>query len=129
MKNKAKFCTSIIIFCIIISSFGCATGRKHDPMTGPDLALYSTALALHSADWLQTKTGVQQPSITESNVMLGASPSQKNIDTYFVATAIGMSAVTWYLPKDFRKAVLLSWTVIGAITVMHNNSIGVQLTF
>ncbi len=129
MNKKIRPCVSIIIFCIIMSSFGCATGRKHDPLAGSDVALYSTALALHSADWLQTKTGTQRLNITEKNTMLGSSPSQKNIDAYFVTTALGMSALTWYLPGDYRKVVLLGWSVMGAITVMHNNSIGVKITF
>ncbi len=128
MKTKIKYRTVIILYVIVVYT-GCATSFKHDPLTISDYVLCSTALAFHSVDWMQTKTGINQSNISEANIMLGANPSQENIDLYFVTTAIGMSALTWYLPKGYRKAVLLVWNSMGAITIMHNNSIGVKITF
>ncbi len=128
METKRKTRTVIILYMIVLN-VGCATGYKHDSMTASDYVLCSTALTFHSVDWLQTKTGIKQSDISEANIMLGATPSQRNIDLYFVTTAIGMSALTWYLPEGYRKAVLLVWSSMGAITIMHNDSIGVKITF
>ncbi len=127
MRTKVKPCVAIILYMIVINS--CATGYKHDPLTTSDYVLGSTALIFHGVDWLQTKTGIKQSNISESNIMLGANPSQKNIDLYFVTTGIGMSMLTWYLPKGYRKTTLLVWNSMGIITILHNNSIGVKITF
>ncbi len=107
----------------------CTTIPKRDPWTFTDQSLFTAAVALHGADWLHTRAGIGKYGLEESNVILGKTPNTMKIDLYFASTAIGLTAVAWSSPKKFRRAILIGWAVIELVSVMHNQTIGVQLSF
>ncbi len=126
--KKAKYLVLILLtFYIAITTSGCATGSKKSPWTASDSILYSTALALHGSDWMQTKEGILNLGMTESNVILGENPEEQDIDLYFASTAAGMSALSMNASKGWRRALLIGWNVLELICVMHNDSAGVRI--
>ncbi len=121
----------VVLFAIYLGStlFGCAASQKRDPWTATDHTLYTTALALHGADWLHTQVGLGKYGLEEKNVILGKNPDKGTVNMYFASTAVGLSALTWYAPKKGRRIILIGWNVLELISVLHNQTIGVQISF
>ena len=126
MKNVFAVLFSIFLLTAMCS---CTSMPKREPWTFTDQTLFTAAAALHGADWLHTRAGIGKYGFEESNVILGKTPSTMTIDLYFASTAIGLTAVAWYTPKKFRRGMLIGWAVIELVSVMHNQTIGVQLSF
>ncbi len=124
-----KLSINILFILLAVTFTGCATNYKRDPWTMADQALYTSALALHCADWLQTRSGVGKYGLTEQNLVLGENPDVSEINVYFTSTAVGLSTLAWYAPKDVRKLMLLTWGFVELVAVLHNSSIGVAVTF
>ncbi len=129
MKKVSYLVLSLLTFCIAIATSGCTTGNQKSPWTASDRILYSTALTLHGSDWMQTKEGVCNLGMTESNVFLGDNPQEQDIDIYFASTAAGMSALSLNASKGWRRTLLIGWSVLELLCVMHNDSAGVQIGF
>ncbi len=129
-RQNVKYFMAVFLSAYISIMFsGCAAIQKKNPWTVSDHTLYTTALALHGADWMQTKAGIGKYGMSESNVILGEEPEQNNIDTYFASTALGISALTWSLSKGWRKTILIGWNIVEFFAVMQNNSLGVKISF
>lgn len=86
-------------------------------------------LALHAADWSQTRTIAESPEYFEYNEILGRNPTAHEVDEYFAATVVLHVAVAATLPEKWRKR--FQWASIGveAAAVSHNASIGIKLHF
>ncbi len=121
----------VVLFAMYLCTtlLGCAASHKRDPWTVMDHSLYSTALALHGADWLHTQVGLGKYGLEEKNVILGKNPSKGTVNMYFATTAVGLSALTWYAPKRIRRITLIGWNIMELISVLHNQTIGVQISF
>lgn len=108
------------------------TASALDEWTPADSVREATYLALHVADWGQTRyanNDENQHRYIEQNKILGESPSLKRIDTYFAVTALAHVGVAYVLPRKWREA--FQYTTIGmeAVVVFRNNSIGVRFDF
>ncbi len=125
-KNCFVMLFLTIMFTGMMTS-GCASGAKKSPWTTGDSILFSTALALHGSDWMQTKDGIINKGMKESNMFLGENPDEQEIDLYFASTAAGMSALSVNTSKGWRRALLIGWGLMELICVMHNDSAGVQV--
>lgn len=127
MKKNCFVTLFLAVMCTGFITSGCATGMKKAPWTTSDSILFSTALALHGSDWMQTKDGIINRGMKESNMFLGENPGEQEIDLYFASTAAGMSALSVNASKGWRRALLIGWGLMELICVMHNDSAGVQI--
>lgn len=128
MKKNLFTKLFLIMMCTGVLVSGCATGSQKHPWTISDKVLFSTALALHGSDWMQTKDGIVNKGMKESNMILGDNPDEQDIDIYFASTAAGMSALTVNASKGWRRALLIGWGLMELICVMHNDSAGVRVS-
>lgn len=108
------------------------TAFSSDAWTTSDSVREATYLALHVADWGQTRYANSDENrhlYEEQNPILGKHPSIKRVDTYFAVTALLHVGVAYVLPRKWREA--FQYTTIGgeAIVVFRNNSIGVRIDF
>lgn len=125
MKHK----TFLVCIAFIVSSLFTFPAAASD-WTKEDTAWQATYLALHVADWGQTRDAAAQPGrYAEQNPMLGEHPSQKRIDSYFAATAILHTAVAYALPPDWRRTWQHITIGVEAGVVCRNARIGLQVNF
>lgn len=124
-----KVMVVLFSFLLLTAMSGCATTSNRDPWTFTDQALYTAAAGLHAADWLHTRAGIGKYGLQESNIILGEHPTMGQIDTYFAATAVGLTVAAWYSPTKWRRSVLIGWAVVELVSVMHNQTLGVSLSY
>lgn len=84
----------------------------------------------HALDWAQTRyIGENCNKHRESNPLLSSCPSNKEVDTFFIATSFFHYAVSRLLPSDYRKG--WQYVTIGssANAVYTNYNIGVKMSW
>jgi hypothetical protein len=95
-----------------------------------DNVKYWTAIIVMFVDWGQTRYGIQYPgNYQELNPLLGANPSNKEVDTYFASLMFLYSISRYaFAPKLFNK---ISWLIIAteSYCIMHNFSLGIKVKF
>ena len=97
-----------------------------------DTVLQATYTVLHVMDWTQTLHGARNPSETyEGNPIIGKYPSKGKINSYFIITLIGHTAISNYLEKPYRTLWQGIWIYYEYDTVQNNrgSGIGVNLHF
>lgn len=115
------------LLCVLFLLFPAASPASD--WTKADTAREATYLALHVADWGQTRDIANNPGYWETNPILGEHPSIRRVDTYFVFTGILHVGVAYLLPSRWREAFQLTTTGIEAAFVYSNNSIGLKVHF
>jgi hypothetical protein len=98
-----------------------------DSWSNADVAREAAYLALHVADWKQTRTASEQPErYQEQNPILGEYPSIKRVDTYFAVTALLHVGAVHVLPARWRPAFQYFWIGVEAGVVTKNYKIGLR---
>lgn len=123
------------IFATILLLF---TASSHaDEWTKSDSVREATYLALHIADWGQTRNIVHRSNTgcdggatcIEKNPILGRNPSISRVDTYFAITALAHVAISYALPKVWRQGWQYVSIGMEAAVVGHNYSLGLKVDF
>lgn len=128
--------TIIVAFVLAISS----TPVAADPWSKSDITREAVYLALHVADWGQTRNIVRRATVgcdgydgstncSERNPILGRNPSIKRVDTYFAVTALAHVAISHALPEEWRKGWQYVTIGMQAGAVGRNYSIGLNIDF
>ena len=97
--------------------------------TGLDygLALGSTALIV--ADWSQTLQIARNPDRwSEGNPLIGQHPSEGHVNT-MMTLYVAWNAAALLLPKTPRRIWYIAVTVVEAVAVAHNLSMGISIGF
>lgn len=85
---------------------------------------------LHSADWAQTRYVARHPQkFYEANPILGKHPSIGKVNLYFGATLVGHAAISYILPKPYRRYWQIFWMGVEVGCVTYNFSGGVKFDF
>lgn len=123
--NKKTSCGAIAL----IVSFLCAPATAGD-WTKEDTEWQAAYLALHIADWGQTRDAAAHPGrYVEQNPILGEHPARAQIDKYFVATALLHTGIAYVLPPDWRRAWQQITIGFEVGVVARNARIGLQVNF
>lgn len=125
--------TIIVAFVLAIA----APVHAADPWSKSDIAREVAYLALHTADWGQTRNIVRRadtgcagdPTCIERNPFLGRNPSIRRVDTYFAVTALAHVVISHALPKDWRQGWQYVTIGMEAGVVGYNYSIGLKVDF
>ena len=91
-----------------------------------DTALYF-ALALQTADWMQTRQIAKDPAYYEYNPILGNHPSMGKVNRYFAAIEAGTVALNLTLPKEYAHGLNLASIGFETAVVGHNLHIGLRI--
>ncbi|MDD5048442.1 MAG: hypothetical protein PHH09_05880 [Methanoregulaceae archaeon] len=100
-----------------------------DKWTKEDMAWQGAALLAIGVDWLQTKEIARNDEYTETNPILGDYPSQNDVDLYFLGCGIVHTAISYYLPKKYRRYWQCVWVGIEVGHISHNINAGVRINF
>lgn len=126
------------IWLAILASLGLFAGPVcASDWTRDDTAWQAGYLALHVADWGQTRNIVRRadtgcdgdPLCIERNPILGRNPSIKRVDTYFAFTALAHTAISYALPPDWRRSWQLITIGVEAGVVGYNYKLGLKMDF
>ena len=113
----------IIILCLL-STPVCA-----DEWTRTDTQYQGVFVALTAVDWLQTKEIASNPKFSETNLILGGNPDQNKVDVYFASCLLAHSAISYYLPKKYRRYWQCVFIAVEVGYVGHNVNAGVRIEF
>jgi hypothetical protein len=116
---------------LLIISFvfiGCA-GYHPQPLTKAQIAGEVAFEVLHAIDWGQTLDIAGSDEYYEMNPIIGRYPSRGRVNLVMCATAIGHPIVTWLIPDSWRWWWIGGTSVGKAVTVIHNNRIGLKMDF
>lgn len=112
---------------LIILLFFPLQANAFDKWTKTDTGLQVTYGVLHIIDWGQTLDIARNPDkFYEMNPLLGKHPSIGKVNTYFIGTLIGHTAIAYILPSKYRRIWQIVWIGIEGKTVVNNFSIGVK---
>jgi len=100
-----------------------------DEWTQKDTQYQVVFIALTAVDWLQTKEIARNPRFSETNPLLGGNPNQQKIDIYFASSILAHTAISYYLPRKYRRIWQVCWIGIEAGTSWHNVAAGVRIEF
>lgn len=115
----------------ILALFGLGSGPIYaSDWTDADTAWQASYLALHVADWGQTRHIAKNPGeYYEVNPLLGDHPSVRRVDTYMAVSAITHTAIAYCLSPDWRRRFQQVTVGIKAGVVGYNYSIGLKMDF
>jgi hypothetical protein len=100
-----------------------------EPMSKQDMYLEGAYMALHVADWGQTRDIAMRPQYWEVNPIIGRQPTVKQVDEYMITSAILHAGVVKSLPKKYRTHAQMITIGIKAGFVRHNARIGLKVNF
>ena len=101
-----------------------------DEWTKKDTNYQLTYAVFHIVDWGQTRTIAKNSNkYSELNPILGKHPSIGKVNTYFLTTLVGHTAISYMLPKKYRRYWQVVWIGLEAGTVAHNYSVGIKTSF
>src|SRR5262249_25262017 len=118
---------ALLILALVLFPSLC---RAADAWETTDYYLAGAALAALAVDWGQTRHIAKNPQrFTETNPILGSSPSVGKVDTYFVGAMVGTLALAHVLPGDFRQLFLGGVLTLELGVVQQNRSLGIKMAF
>lgn len=100
-----------------------------DEWTNRQIAQQAGVTLLLAVDWAQTRDIKNHPGFHESNPILGEHPTDKEVDQYFAAAAIGHAVITHLLPTEWRDAWQYVWIGAQTSTIARNHSLGIKFDF
>jgi hypothetical protein len=101
-----------------------------DPWGTTDYMLAGATVAALAVDWGQTRHIAKNPErYTETNPMLGSSPSVGKVDAYFVGAMVGTVALAHVLPGDWRQLFLGGVLALELGVVNQNRQLGIKVAF
>ena len=102
---------------------------RADSWDATEKTLAGAALIGTAIDWRQTQIIAATPGCWEKNPLIGAHPSMKRVNLYFIG-AIGVNyLVADALPSGWRKAWLGSVTALEIVMVGNNKRMGIGFKF
>jgi len=123
-------CIANIRAVLLILAFVPSLSRAADPWETTDYALAGAALTALAVDWGQTRYIAKNTHrYSETNPMLGATPSVGKVDAYFVCAMVGTVALAHVLPSDWRQLFLAGTLAVEIGAVSQNRSIGIKMAF
>ena len=95
-----------------------------------DTAREAVWISLHTIDWGQTLEIARHPKeFYELNPVLGKHPSVGNVNLYMGAAAIIHPAVSYILPKKWRKVWQYISIGVSSTCVINNFHVGLGVKF
>lgn len=71
----------------------------------------------------------QRRPLTEYNPLLGHQPSNAEINRYFMVALAGTAALSFALPKTYRRVFLWSVVAVESFVVINNDRIGLKVIY
>jgi hypothetical protein len=98
-----------------------------DPWTSEDTYRQTAFFILDAADWAQTRNIARNPDKwTETNPLLGAHPSVRQVDWYFVSASLMHFGIAYLLPSKYRSSFQMLSIGVELGAVSRNFRIGVR---
>lgn len=85
-----------------------------------------TVLAL---DWAQTRDIKNHPKFSERNPILGKHPTDKQVNSYFLAVGLAHTAIAYNLPPTWRRGFQYATIAIQVVQIIKNKRSGVSFEF
>ena len=118
---------SRLLICLLLLAFPSLGASQRRTALDYGLAAGSTALIV--ADWSQALRMTRSPNRWyEANPLVGRHPSEGRINT-LATLYIVWNAGALFLPKTPRRVWYVAVTLVEAVAVIHNLSIGVSVGF
>lgn len=115
---------------LLTATLALSTPAVAGDWSAEDTKWQAAYIALHVADWGQTRDiAAKRDRYFEQNPVLGKHPSVKRVDSYFLATSIAHTAISYALPPDLRRRWQQITVVVQAGVVAHNYGIGLNINF
>jgi len=118
-----------IILILLILPTAHAAPVCSDEWTQKDTQYQAVFITLTAVDWLQTKEIARNPRFSETNPLLGGNPSQQKVDIYFTSCILAHTAISYCLPRKYRRIWQVCWIGIEAGASWHNVAAGVRIKF
>lgn len=122
----------LILLCAILL-LPAALRAQERAWSTADVSLLAAYQVVRFVDWRQTRNIATQknPDGTyvwhENNPLLGEHPSVGRVNTHYVLSAIGVTAVAHYLPNRYRRAFLTGAVVFEVAIVARNYHLGIAM--
>lgn len=84
-----------------------------------------TGYGLLAADWQQTRQ-IDTNEFVETNPVLGEAPSKSETDLYYGSIFAGLLLGDYFLPEDWRRAMLMVLIAVEGVAVGNNLAVGVE---
>lgn len=115
-----------LLLCLLTTTAPAQTSRE-------DHGIYAAAMVVHALDWSQTQTISWECHNHfvrwETNPLLGRCPSRADVNTYFISTALIMSAAHYALPEKYSYWTDRMWLAVGIGAVSNNIRLGIKFSF
>ncbi len=116
---------------VFFLAFILISSASADEWTREDTYRETAVIALHTVDWLQTRSAAKDGwrDRYELNALLGKNPTIGELNNHFVLTSLGHIWIAHQLPAEWRKA--WQYIVIGdaGSAVVTNYRLGVRVKF
>ena len=117
----------LLLFSAVQLGFPGLAASQNRTALDYSLALSSTALIV--ADWSQTLQVAHNPHRwSEANPFIGRHPSEGHVNT-MMTLYVAWNAGALLLPKKPRRIWYIAVTVVEAVAVAHNLSMGLSIGF
>jgi hypothetical protein len=80
-------------------------------------------------DYKQTLDIKNHHDLHETNVIIGAHPTDNQVKMYFTSVAIGQAVLAYTMPKDKRNMIENGVILLEIAVTKHNQSIGIHYKF
>jgi len=115
-------------FMIAFLLFGCTT--TPDKWTKKDYVLHTVMTSAMAVDWLQTRYIAEHPDkYYETNPILGKHPSKTEVDLYFLGSWLVTTGIVHFTKEKYRFIPQVGHTALSIKCIIHNDSIGIGMTF
>jgi len=120
---------TLIITCLVLLLIA-SPAAAYDDWDRTDYALLAASTALQVIDWRQTLRIADNPGrYYEGNPLLPRHPDRGQVDRYFVGSFLIRAGVAYVLPSRWRKVWLGAMTAGSLGMVIHNDSIGLGISW
>lgn len=113
-----------LLLCLLTTTAPAQTSRE-------DHGIYAAAMLVHTLDWSQTVYISKNcpRRFSEQNPLLGFCPSRADVNSYFISTALIMTAAHYALPEKYSYWTDRVWLAVGVGAVSHNIHMGIKFSF
>ncbi len=117
-----------IVCCILVIGWS-SRGEAFDSWSPTDMVMQGVFATLEVIDWGQTLDGMRHPTLREYNPILGPHPSELQVDLYMSLGIMGHTAVSFILPKEWRRVWQSVWIGIEGGVTQRNYAAGIGFSF
>lgn len=131
LKRAVRILLAVVVALAVAFVATNARAQSSSEWQAHQLALAAAAVALHGADWAQTRRihesdGRFREAAPITKAVIGESPDAARVDAFMLVTGAAVFAVAHFMP-EYRTAILTAWAASRLVVVVNNHSIGLRI--